>query len=429
MNKMDTKQYQKISTLLHNELLTALGCTEPVCIAYCAAKMRETLGAMPEQILVECSGNIVKNVKGATVPNSNGMKGIDAAATLGVVGGDPAKELEVLTTIKPQDIVTAQRLLEQSFCRVKLLQSSDNLHVIVTGYAAGHQATVELEHTHTGIVRVEKDGVVLFRNDTEKNDVNLLKDLTETLTIANDVEFTETVDLDAYDLRALMEHQISCNSKIAREGLSHVYGACVGSTLLRHYGNSVCTRARAYAAAGSDARMSGCEMPVVINSGSGNQGLAVSLPVIAYAEELHKTHDELIRALLLSNLVAMRIKASYGRLSAFCGAVSAATGSGAAITWLYGGNLQQINATIVNTLGDISGMICDGAKPSCASKIASAVDTAIMSHCLSMENHHFKSGDGLVKQDIEQTIDTVGRMASEGMIETDKKILQLMMED
>jgi len=426
---MEKKQYQKLSAILHEELITALGCTEPVCIAYCAAKMRETLGVMPDQILVECSGNIVKNVKGATVPNSDGMKGIDAAATLGVVGGDPARQLEVLTPITPEDIATTKRLIAQSFCRVKLLSSGDNLHVIVTGYVTGHQAKVELEHTHTGIVRIEKDGAVLFQAERNEGEGACEGDGAEALTIAGAVEFAETVDLDAYNLRSLMEGQIENNSRIAKEGLSHTYGACVGSTLMQHFGDCVCTRARAYAAAGSDARMSGCEMPVVINSGSGNQGLTVSLPVIAYAEELHKTHDELIRALLLSNLVAVRIKASYGRLSAFCGAVSAATGSGAAITWLYGGNLQQINATIVNTLADISGMVCDGAKPSCASKIASAVDTAIMSHCLSMENHQYESGDGLVKKDIEQTIDAIGRMASEGMVETDQKILQLMLEE
>lgn len=426
---METSQYQKYSGLLHDELLMALGCTEPVCIAYCAAVMRQALGDMPDQIVVECSGNIVKNVKGAVVPNSEGMKGIDAAATLGVVGGDPGLALEVLTAITTEDIEKTRYLLGRSFCRVKLMETADNLHVIVTGYLAGHKATAELVHTHTGLVRVTRDGEVLFAADAERQDDGEDNDLTELLNVARILEFAETVDLDAYGLRALIEKQIDCNSRIAREGLEHPYGACVGATLLRHYGNGVATRAKAYAAAGSDARMSGCEMPVVINSGSGNRGLAVSLPVIEYARDMEKTHDELIRALLISNLVALRIKSSYGRLSAFCGAVTAATGSGAAITWLHGGTYDQIATTIINTLANISGMVCDGAKASCACKIASAVDTALMAHCLSMEDRRFQSGDGLVKQDLEKTIQSISRMASEGMVETDRTILQLMMEE
>ena len=425
---MDTACYRTYSAMLHSELLTALGCTEPVCIAYCAAMMRKTLGAMPDQIVVECSGNIVKNVKGAVVPNSDGMKCIDAAATLGVVGGDPERALEVLTTVTPADIEKTKQLLAQEFCRVKLLESSDKLHVLVTGYECGHKAIAELKHTHTGIVRLQRDDQVIFRAETDETASPSEEQLEQALTIDGILEFAETVDLDRYDLRPLIRRQIDCNTRIAQEGLTHAYGACVGSTLLASYGDAVCTRARALAAAGSDARMSGCEMPVVINSGSGNQGITVSLPVIAYAQELNKSEDELIRALLISNLVALRIKASYGRLSAFCGAVSAATGSGAAITWLHGGTREQIDATITNTLADISGVVCDGAKPSCAAKIASAVECAIMSHCLSMKNRQFASGDGLVKQDIEQTISSIGRMASEGMVETDKKILQLMMD-
>ena len=234
--------------------------------------------------------------------------------------------------------------------------------------------------------------------------------------------------LEENGLRELLERQIECNSRIAEEGLSHPYGACVGATLLRHFGESASVRAQAYAAAGSDARMGGCEMPVVINSGSGNQGLTVTLPVLEYARELGKDHETVLRALLVSNLVAIRIKAAYGRLSAFCGAVSAAAGSGAAITWLRGGTETQIETTIVNTLADISGMVCDGAKASCASKIASAVGTAILASCMSMDSKGFAAGEGLVKQNVEQTIDTIGRMASEGMAETDKKILQLMQE-
>ena len=390
--------------------------------------MTKALGCMPERMLVECSRNILKNAKGVVVPNSGGMKGIDVAAALGAVGGAPERGLEVLTGVTPEQIESARAWLARGACQVRLMDTPETLHLVVTGISGdGHTASAELKRTHTGLTRVTRDNVAIFhcKTDAEAQEEN---DAAKSLNVCGILAFAEKARLEENGLRELLERQIECNSRIAEEGLSHPYGACVGATLLRHFGESASVRAQAYAAAGSDARMGGCEMPVVINSGSGNQGLTVTLPVLEYARELGKDHETVLRALLVSNLVAIRIKAAYGRLSAFCGAVSAAAGSGAAITWLRGGTETQIETTIVNTLADISGMVCDGAKASCASKIASAVGTAILASCMSMDSKGFAAGEGLVKQNVEQTIDTIGRMASEGMAETDKKILQLMQE-
>ncbi len=428
MMRKENWTQEQYAALLREELRPALGCTEPVSIALCAAAMTKALGCKPERMLVECSRNILKNAKGVVVPNSGGMKGIDVAAALGAVVGAPERGLEVLTGVTPEQIEAARAWLARGACRVRLMDTPETLHLVVTGISGdGHTASAELKRTHTGLTRVTRDNVAIFhcKTDAEAQEEN---DAAKSLTVGGILAFAEKARLEENGLRELLERQIECNSRIAEEGLSHPYGACVGATLLRHFGESASVRAQAYAAAGSDARMGGCEMPVVINSGSGNQGLTVTLPVLEYARELGKDHETVLRALLVSNLVAIRIKAAYGRLSAFCGAVSAAAGSGAAITWLRGGSEAQIETTIVNTLADISGMVCDGAKASCASKIASAVGTAILASCMSMDSKGFAAGEGLVKQNVEQTIDTIGRMASEGMAETDKKILQLMQE-
>lgn len=428
MMRKENWTQEQYAALLREELRPALGCTEPVSIALCAAAMTKALGCKPERMLVECSRNILKNAKGVVVPNSGGMKGIDVAAALGAVVGAPERGLEVLTGVTPEQIEAARAWLARGACRVRLMDTPETLHLVVTGISGdGHTASAELKRTHTGLTRVTRDNVAIFhcKTDAEAQEEN---DAAKSLTVGGILAFAEKARLEENGLRELLERQIECNSRIAEEGLSHPYGACVGATLLRHFGESASVRAQAYAAAGSDARMGGCEMPVVINSGSGNQGLTVTLPVLEYARELGKDHETVLRALLVSNLVAIRIKGAYGRLSAFCGAVSAAAGSGAAITWLRGGSEAQIETTIVNTLADISGMVCDGAKASCASKIASAVGTAILASCMSMDSKGFAAGEGLVKQNVEQTIDTIGRMASEGMAETDKKILQLMQE-
>ena len=421
--------------ILKDELLTALGCTEPICIAYCSAVMREALGAEPEKIRAFCSGNLIKNAKGATVPNSGGLKGIDASAILGAVGGDPAKRLELLTGVTPEQIEHTKELLEKGVCEVTLMEDEeDKLQVIIRGEAGGHTAEVELKYTHTNISRIMRDGKpVPFSSFCEGISVSggreedKLNKLYAELSIRKIIDYAENADLDAEDIRETILHQIRCNSAISDEGLRNDWGASVGKIVLRR-GNTVPLRAIAAAAAGSDARMSGCELPVVINSGSGNQGITVAMPIVEYARELGKSEDETIRALMLGNLIAIHIKAAYGRLSAFCGAVSAATGAGAAITWMNGGTYEQICATITNTLGTISGMVCDGAKPTCAAKIASAVDTALLAHSMAMAKKQFHGGDGLIKDNIESTIRSIGRMASEGMVETDHKILELMME-
>lgn len=425
--------WKEYTQILKNELLTALGCTEPICIAYCSAVMREALGCEPEKIRAICSGNLIKNAKGATVPNSGGMKGIDASAVLGAVGGNPAKRLELLTEVTPEQIEHAKELLARGICEETLLENEeDKLQVIIYGEGNGHTAEAELKYTHTNICRVMRDGKpipfssfcegISLSGSNDQND-NLYADLS----IRKIIDYAENADLDEEDIRETIRHQIRCNRAISDEGLRNDWGASVGKIVLRR-GNSVPLRAVAAAAAGSDARMSGCELPVVINSGSGNQGITVTMPIVEFAEELGKSEDELIRALMLGNLIAIHIKAAYGRLSAFCGAVSAATGAGAAITWMNGGTYEQVCATITNTLGTISGMVCDGAKPSCASKIASAVDTALLAHEMAMEKKQFHGGDGLIKGNIESTIRSIGRMASEGMVETDHKILELMLE-
>lgn len=425
--------YADFTQILKGELLTALGCTEPICIAYCSAVMRQVLGEEPEKIKVFCSGNLVKNAKGATVPNSGGLKGIAASAILGAVGGNPAKQLELLTEVTPEQIDRTKELIEKDICETVLLdKEEDKLQVIVCGKAKGHSAEAELKYTHTNICRVERDGkAVPFNNICEGIAASAADSecdvLYQKLSIRRVIDYAEHIDLDREGLRELIMRQVRYNTEISNEGLRNDWGASVGKIILRR-GNTVPLRATAAAAAGSDARMSGCELPVVINSGSGNQGITVTMPVVEYAKELGKSEDELIRALLIANLTAIHIKAAYGRLSAFCGVVSAATGSGAGITWLSGGSYEQICATITNTLGTISGMVCDGAKPSCASKIASAVDTAILAHEMAMAKKEFHSGDGLIKENIEATIRSVGRMAAEGMVETDQKILELMME-
>ena len=425
--------FSSFTSILKSELLTALGCTEPICIAYCAAVMRDALGAEPEKIRAMCSGNLIKNAKGATVPNSGGLKGIAASAILGAVGGNPEKRLELLTEVTPEQIEHAKELLAKGVCEESLLENEeDKLQVVIRGEAKGHTAEAELKYTHTNISYVLRDGEpVPFNNFCEGTSISdnhgEIEPLYAELSIRKIIEYAENADLDREDIRGIIRHQISCNTAISNEGLKNDWGASVGKIILRR-GDSLPLRAVAAAAAGSDARMSGCELPVVINSGSGNQGITVTMPIVEYAKALGKSEDDLIRALMLGNLVAIHIKASYGRLSAFCGVVSAATGSGAAITWLAGGTYEQICATITNTLGTISGMVCDGAKPSCAAKIASAVDTAILAHEMAMARKQFRSGDGLIKENIEATIRSVGRMAAEGMVETDQKILELMME-
>lgn len=415
---------QNMVHVLKGELVKALGCTEPIAIAYVSAKAREILGRMPEKIVIACSGNIIKNAKSVIVPMTGSLKGIEAAAVTGAVGGDAGKELEVLTGVTSQELETVQKLLDEKICKVECLDTTEKLHILETVYAGEDVVQVELIRTHLGIIKITKNGEVLFEDQPQedKDEIDY-----SCLNVKNILEFANTIHVD--EVKGLIEEQIRCNTEISQKGLQEKYGANIGTLLLKHYGDDVKVRAKAKAAAGSDARMSGCELPVVINSGSGNQGMTVSLPVIEYAEYLKADHEKLIRALILSNLIAIYQKCRIGRLSAYCGAVSAAAGAGAGITYLYGGDEKQISDTVVNTLANISGIICDGASASCAAKIASSVDAAIMGSIMAREANVFESGDGIVKDNLQKTIDGVVELARDGMKETDEVILHIMVDE
>lgn len=421
---MEERICRIFTEVLKKELVPALGCTEPIAVAYAAAKAREVLGEFPERIEIECSGNIVKNVMGVTVPNSDGMKGIGAAAVLGVTGGDASRELEVLNSVTPEDIARTRELLAQGFYKGRLQSGVDNLYIVAKVFKEEHSASVTIINRHTLITSIEKDGERIFHRDPVRKKEET--DWSE-WSIQKIIEYANG-EIDP-EVRSLIETQIDCNTKISQYGLSHPIGARVGSTLLRTEGSYVAVRARAKAAAGSDARMGGCAMPVVINSGSGNQGMTVCMPVLEYAKEYGSDPDTTIRALIISNLVSVYQKHFIGSLSAFCGAVTAAAGAGAGITYLVGGTRDQICHTIINTIANVGGILCDGAKASCAAKIAAAVEAASLGHCLSMQGHVFLPGEGVVKNDIEETIRAIGTIGRLGMKETDETILQIMMND
>lgn len=410
--------------VLEEELVSALGCTEPIAIAYASARAALLLGELPGRMRVLCSGSIIKNVKGVVVPKSGGLKGVGAAAVLGAVGGDSRRQLEVLERVTDAHAEKAKRLLEEpEYCTVGILDEGLDLHIRVTACSAGHTAMVEIGGNHTNIIREELDGAVLLEKERLSERPGESR---RHLTVQGILEFADAVELSR--VQALLDTQILYNTNIAREGLTGDYGASIGKTLLETYGEDIAVRARAMAAAGSDARMGGCVLPVVINSGSGNQGLTASLPVIEYAKELNVSRELLYRSLLVSNLVAIHLKSGLGRLSAFCGAVSAACGASAAITYMKGGGYAKVGAAITNTLGNVSGIVCDGAKPSCAAKIASSVDAAILGHHMAMNENAFHPGEGLVKESVEETIASVCRMGKDGMRATNREILQIMIE-
>ncbi|WP_202621031.1 L-serine ammonia-lyase, iron-sulfur-dependent, subunit alpha [Pseudoflavonifractor sp. 524-17] len=423
---LEQATYQTYVNILNNELVPALGCTEPIAIALAAAKARQALGVMPERITAACSGNIIKNAKGVIVPTTGNMKGIDTSAVLGAVAGDPALDLEVLSKVGPADLEETRRLLAQGICTVELLDTPARLHILITMSGGGHTALAEIRDEHTNLIRLERDGDVLLQKEEAAVQETPEDNVLDSLNLADILEFANTVNLD--DVRPALSRQVEFNTRIAQEGMTHVYGGRVGATLMRHYGGDVRVRARAMAAAGSDARMGGCVLPVVINSGSGNQGITCSVPIVVYAQYLGASEETMYRALVVSNLVALLQKRGIGRLSAFCGAVCAACGSGAGITYLHGGDYETIGRTITNTLANVSGIVCDGAKGSCAAKIAASVDAAILAHEMSMDGNTFGAGEGLVKESVEQTIASIGRMAAEGMRETDAEILKIMID-
>ncbi len=414
--------YAAYIEILKEELVPAMGCTEPIAIAYCGAKARDVLGGMPDKVTLYVSGNIVKNVKSVIVPNTNGLKGIEAAAAAGIVAGKAEKILEVIAEVTEEQKQEMRAFLETCPIIIRPLESEEALDIWMILNKADDTAVVRISGYHTNIVLIEKNGEVLYKAGEVQAAETLLADKS-LLNIKEIVEFANV--LAAEDVKEIFDRQISYNMAIAEEGLRNSWGANVGSVLLK-YGKDLRTKAKAYAAAGSDARMSGCELPVIINSGSGNQGMTASLPVIVYAEGLSKTKEELYRALAVSNLVTIHQKSGIGRLSAYCGAISAGCGAGCGIAYLQGGDFRTIAHTLVNALAIVSGIVCDGAKASCAGKIAAAVDAGIFGYEMFLEGQQFIGGDGLVSKGVENTLANIGRLGSVGMKETDKEIIRIM---
>ena len=421
---MDSKVYNGYIAILKHELVPAMGCTEPIAVAFAAAKARDVLGRFPEHVTAYLSGNIIKNVKGVTVPNSGGQRGIDVAATLGCVAGDASLELEVIKNATQEQIERTTQLVHEGFCDAQLVEGKDNLYIRIVATAGEDTAAVTVEHEHTNVTRIEKNGQVLLSKEDKRaaaDEVVVDKSL---LNVRQIVEFANEVRLE--DVKPMLERQIAMNTAISQEGLTGKYGAAVGKTMMEINGDHVEGRAAARAAAGSDARMNGCSMPVVINSGSGNQGMTITLPICEYAKTWNKDEETTLRALALANLISVHIKRHIGNLSAFCGAVSAGCGTACGIAYMDGCTYDQICMTITNTLCNVGGIVCDGAKSSCAAKIASAVSAGLLSYRMAKEDKCFQDGEGLAGGDIEETIQNIGRMGRDGMKSTDVEILNIM---
>lgn len=421
--KREDNIYQIYVQILKEELVTAMGCTEPIAISYAAAKARAVLGELPEKIVVKASGSIIKNVKSVVVPNTGGLRGIEAAAAAGVVCGNENKKLEVLSEIESEDIEHIKGYLGQADIKVEYQETGRTFDLSVCVYKEHSQACVRITDYHTNIVQIEKNWE-LIRDDLK--DEKIEKANRDVLSMENIWEFVRCADIE--DVKETLDKQIECNMKIAREGIRGNYGANIGSILLKMEGDSVQVRAKAMAAAGSDARMNGCGLPVVINSGSGNQGITCSVPVLVYGESLNCDIEKIYRALLLSNLTAIYIKAGIGTLSAYCGAVSAGAAAGAGIAYLHGGGYEEIKHTVVNALAIVSGIVCDGAKASCAAKIASSVEAGIVGYYMYLNEQEFCAGEGIVAEGIDRTIENIGILGKEGMKETNKKIIEMMIK-
>ncbi len=415
--------YRSYINILKRELVPAMGCTEPIAVAYCAAKAREILGEMPNIVEVLASGNIIKNVKSVIIPNSGGMRGISAAAALGILFGKAGKEFEVISEVSDEEKASLKDRMSEMKITVSPFTDGHILDLRITVKSEEHEASVRICKEHTNIVEIIKDGEILFEKEHEDTEPECPDADYSLLNIANIFDFANSVEIN--DIYETIERQIKYNSAIAHEGLKNNYGARIGQILLLR-GDDVRIKAKAYAAAGSDARMSGCDMPVIINSGSGNQGMTASLPVIVYAEHYKKSEEDLFRALVLSNLVTLHLKQGIGRLSAYCGAVSAGAGAGAAIAYMMTKDLRTINHTLVNALAISSGIVCDGAKASCAAKISMAVEAGIMGYDMFCEDCQFYGGDGLVSKGVEQTIKNISALGNEGMKQTDLKIIEIM---
>lgn len=422
MEKTNVK-YNAYVQILKEELVPAMGCTEPIALAYAAAKARETLGCIPDKVDISASGSIIKNVKSVIVPNTNHLKGIPAAATAGIIAGKAEKELEVIAEVSEEEIAQMVEFLKTVPISVEHIDNGITFEIIVEVHKGDSYAKVRIANYHTNIVLIEKDGEVLLSVPVEGESEEGLTD--RSLLNMEDIwDFINTMDVE--DVKEVIGRQIEYNTAIADEGLRGDYGANIGSVLLDTYGDDVRTRAKARAAAGSDARMNGCELPVIINAGSGNQGMTCSLPVLEYAKELNSGEDKMYRALTLANLTAIHQKTGIGRLSAYCGAVSAGAAAGAGIAYLCGGGYEEVIHTVVNALAIVSGMVCDGAKASCAAKIASSVDAGILGYNMFLRGQQFYAGDGIVTKGVEATINNIGRLGKDGMRETNEEIIKMM---
>lgn len=422
---MEKNYNHLVLALLHRELIPAMGCTEPAAVAYATNVAKTALGCMPEHVIVRCSGNIVKNVKGVVIPNSGGLKGIEASCILGIMAPDHGKGLEVINDLEENLITKTKELIGTGYCESFLERDKGPLYIDVEVTAKGQQSRAVIKDGHTNIILIEKNRETIFTQekivDSGNNEIG--SDVLE-LSLKNILSFAAEVRVE--DVKELLQNQIDVNTRISKEGMSGDYGARVGKILGQALEDDVKIQAKAKAAAGVDARMGGSPMPVIINSGSGNQGITVSVPVAEYALALGASKEELYRALVISNLVSIHIKRQIGKLSAFCGAVSAACGAGAGITYLQGGGYQEIVATIINTAANVGGLFCDGAKASCAAKVASSLDAAIMGSSMALQGQVFAFGEGIVGKDIEETIRNIGKLGGEGMVETDKAIIDLM---
>ena len=419
---LNEKIKQDFLSILGEELVPAMGCTEPIALAYASAKGASLLDGAPERIVAKCSGNIIKNVRCVRIPNSDGMTGIEAACALGAIAGDHEKHMEVLEGVTQDGRVQTVRFLRSGACTVEYLESTIPLHFIIELYRGDEAVTVEVRYSHTNIVRILKNSEVLFMTE-DLSEVTEVADRSE-LSVDNILDFANEIELDA--IRPFTERQIECNMAIAERGMKGDFGVGIGKTILETYASTTYTRMRAYAAAASEARMEGCDMPVIITSGSGNQGITSTVPIIIYAREMGIPEEKLHRALVFSALLTIYQKEYIGKLSAFCGAVSAACSSGAALTYMVGGTITQIKDTIDNTLADIPGIICDGAKASCAAKISSALDAAIFAHSLAMKGKAYESNTGILQEDTGETISCVGHIGKVGMQPTDTEIVKIM---
>jgi len=416
------ERYDYYISLLKRELIPAMGCTEPIAIAYAAAKAKEALGSFPERAVIQVSGNIIKNAKSVVVPHTDGMRGIESALIAGLVAGNPDARLEVISTVTPEQIAEMKKRKESLPIEVCLAESEETFYIRLLLFGNGESSEVSIVGRHTNVTEIKKCGKVIYESNLEITE----NEADNSLTVAEIIDFADTVDIN--EVREVLDRQIKYNMAIAEEGLSGSYGANIGKVYLSAYAPDISIKAKAYAAAGSDARMNGCELPVIIVSGSGNQGMTASVPVVVYAREMGVTDEELYRALCVSDLITIRVKSGIGTLSAYCGAVAAGAGAGCGVAYLHGGKYREIAHTLVNALAIDSGLICDGAKASCAAKIATAVENGLLGFHLFRAGNQFVGGDGIVKKGVENTIDSVARLAQRGMRQTDVEILNIMLD-